>query len=109
MNKEKEIQELEEICNPVVEYLKKNHNPYYSLVISRADIKLVSSEMFVPLETAQEVPVQEQSVSNFSPQAGKKLHETCPKCWVKNKPYKCGLDKCPGYKLLVIEATAEGK
>jgi len=51
--------------------------------------------------TAQEVPVQEQSLSNFSPQTGIKLHETCPKCWVKNKPYNCGFDKCPGYKLLV--------
>jgi hypothetical protein len=58
-------------------------------------------------ETAQEVPVREQSLINFSSQTGKKLHETCPKCWVKNKPYKCEFDKCPGYKLLAIETIEE--
>jgi len=57
--------------------------------------------------TAQEVPVREQSLINFSSQTGKKLHETCPKCWVKNKPYKCEFDKCPGYKLLAIETIEE--
>ncbi|UYZ36764.1 hypothetical protein OD350_03580 [Clostridium beijerinckii] len=59
--------------------------------------------------TAPEASVQEQSQINFSPQTGEKLHEICPNCWVKNKPYKCGFDKCPGYKLLVIEATTEEK
>lgn len=57
--------------------------------------------------TAQEVPVQEQLEINFSPSTGKKLHEICPNCWVKNKPYKCEFDKCPGYKLLSIESTKE--
>lgn len=58
--------------------------------------------------TAQEVPVQEQLQANFSQHTGKKLNETCPKCWVKEyKPYNCGFDKCPGYKLLTIEATEE--
>lgn len=83
-------------------------------------------------ETAQEVPVQEQpSVNinrlrvenglkpilngdacfiplkdNFSTSTGQKLNETCNKCWVKgNKPYNCGFDKCPGYRLHLLNAT----
>lgn len=55
-------------------------------------------------ETAQEVPVQEQLQTNFNPLTGEKLHETCPNCWVKHKPYNCGYDKCPGRKLIVYEA-----
>lgn len=59
-------------------------------------------------ETAQEVPVQEQMESNFSQYTGKKLNDTCPKCWVKrNKSYNCGYNKCPGYKLLVLEINQE--
>lgn len=43
--------------------------------------------------------------SNFCDRCGKKLKETCI-CWVKNKePYNCGLDKCPGYRLPVIEKS----
>lgn len=57
-------------------------------------------------ETAQEVPVQEQQNFNFSPLTGKKLHETCPRCWVKdNQPYKCGYEKCPGHKLIALEKS----
>lgn len=52
--------------------------------------------------TAQEDSVQEQSTINFSPETGKKLNEICQKCWVKgNKPYNCGFNICPGYKLLI--------
>lgn len=52
----------------------------------------------------QEVSDKEQQKANFSSETGEKLHETCPSCWVKgNQPYNCGYDKCPGYKLFVIE------
>ena len=99
--KNREMKELEQLCRPVVNYLKNNWDPHCTVVITDSHIKLVRDEMGIPVGTAQEVPVQEQSLSNFSPQTGIKLHETCPKCWVKNKPYNCGFDKCPGYKLLV--------
>ncbi|MDP4146092.1 MAG: hypothetical protein Q8936_16650 [Bacillota bacterium] len=56
--------------------------------------------------TAQEVPVQEQRY-NFSNITGEKLNETCPHCWIKNKEYSCGMSKCPGYKLHIIEAKKE--
>lgn len=56
---------------------------------------------------APEVPVQELENMNFNPYTGVKLHNTCPKCWVKNdKSYKCGFGKCPGLRLLVIEANS---
>lgn len=53
---------------------------------------------------AREVSDQEQ-LYNFNPNTGEKLHDVCPRCWVKgDKPYKCGFDKCPGYELLAIES-----
>lgn len=41
--------------------------------------------------------------ANFCPRCGKKRQEVCNPCWVKNKPYNCGYDKCPGRKLFEIE------
>lgn len=38
------------------------------------------------------------SDANFCRRCGKKLRETCS-CWIKNKPYNCGEDKCPSYRL----------
>jgi len=43
------------------------------------------------------------STPNFCSDTGKKLTETC-KCWVKGgKPYNCGYDQCPGFRLPLIE------
>lgn len=54
--------------------------------------------------TAQEVSVQEQSDMNFNPNTGEKLHDICPRCWVKeNKPFNCGFNTCPGYKLFTLQ------
>lgn len=44
---------------------------------------------------------------NFSPFTGEKLHETCPNCWVKNQPYNCGFEVCPGKKLMIEEMKEE--
>jgi hypothetical protein len=104
---DKKMKELEQLCRPVANYLKNNWDPHCTVVITDGHIKLVRDEIGIPVRTAQEVPVQEQSLINFSSQTGAKLNETCPKCWVENKPYKCGFDKCPGHKLLAIEATKE--
>lgn len=42
--------------------------------------------------------------ANFCANCGKKLSEVCPKCWLKKEqPYNCGYEKCPGYRLYVIE------
>ncbi|AAK79906.1 hypothetical protein BJV85_002046 [Clostridium acetobutylicum] len=57
-------------------------------------------------QTAPEVKSQEQLEENFSSDTGEKLHDGCPKCWVKNnKSYNCGYDKCPGYKLFNLEKS----
>ena len=40
--------------------------------------------------------------SNFCVYCGKKQGEICT-CWVKEQPYNCGLEKCPGIRLFVIE------
>ncbi|OOM74563.1 hypothetical protein CLPUN_38040 [Clostridium puniceum] len=63
--KDNQIKELEKICKPVADYLKNNCDPYCTVVITDAHIKLVRDEMGIPVGTAQEVPVQEQH--NFVP------------------------------------------
>lgn len=61
------VQELEEICKPVVEYLKKNYDPHCTVVITDSHIKLVRDEIGIPVKTAPEVPVQEQSSQMIKP------------------------------------------
>ena len=44
-----------------------------------------------------------EAIDNFCHECGKKNKDTC-KCWIKNgEPYNCGQDKCPGYRLLILE------
>ena len=46
---------------------------------------------------------KEEKQFNFSPVTGRKLNETCPKCWAMgDKPYKCGYSKCPASNLRLI-------
>lgn len=42
--------------------------------------------------------------ANFCTCCAKKQKEVC-NCWVKKEPYNCGLEKCPGYRLLEIEKS----
>ncbi len=48
--------------------------------------------------------VLDQGEWNFSPLTGEKLNDICPNCWVKNQPYNCAYDICPGKKLLIRES-----
>ncbi|NFK64827.1 hypothetical protein FDB14_13995 [Clostridium botulinum] len=61
MSKKEELKKLEEVCKPVVDYLKKNYDPHCTVVITDSQIRLVRDEIGIPVGTAQEVPVQEQS------------------------------------------------
>lgn len=49
MDKSKEIKELEELCKPVVDYLRENYNPYYGIVITDEGIKLMNVEIGIPM------------------------------------------------------------
>lgn len=40
--------------------------------------------------------------ANFCSYCGKKQNLVY-NCWVKEKPYNCGLDKCPGIRLFLTE------
>ncbi|MBR0316190.1 MAG: hypothetical protein IJQ99_04940 [Synergistaceae bacterium] len=42
---------------------------------------------------------QKTESGNFCTKCGTKLVETCD-CWVLNRPYDCGENKCPALKLL---------
>ena len=39
---------------------------------------------------------------NFCSECSTKLKEVCD-CWVKKEPYNCEQEKCPGYRLYVLE------
>ena len=45
--RKQEMQELEEVCKPVVEFLKKKH-PYYSVTVDTEFIKLNETVIGVP-------------------------------------------------------------
>ncbi|WP_170877312.1 hypothetical protein [Clostridium botulinum] len=49
MDKPKEMEDLEKLCTPIVEYLKENYDPYCNVVISDCDIKLVSTRIGIPI------------------------------------------------------------
>lgn len=57
MDKEKEknefeieTKEFEEVCKPVIEFLRKYYNPMCTAVITDGFSKIVSSEMGIPNE-----------------------------------------------------------
>lgn len=40
--------------------------------------------------------------ANFCVRCARKLKTVC-NCWVKKRPFNCGMDKCPGYKLATLK------
>ena len=44
--------------------------------------------------------------ANFCQHCAAKLRTVC-NCWIKKKPYNCGQEKCPGYRLFLIELAKE--
>ena len=40
----------------------------------------------------------ENEKSNFCKNCGNKLKKICD-CWIKKKPYNCGEETCPSYRL----------
>ncbi|MCC0740534.1 hypothetical protein [Clostridioides sp. ZZV14-5902] len=48
--KKKEIEELNKICEPILEYLNKKYSQYNSIVISAEGIKLLSTEIGIPVK-----------------------------------------------------------
>ena len=50
-NIKEEIKNLEEICRPVVEYLKENYAPYYAVVITDSHIRVARGEIGIPVRS----------------------------------------------------------
>lgn len=50
MDYKKRIEEIEMLCEPVISYLRNNYDPYYSIVISHDQIKLVRNEIGIPVK-----------------------------------------------------------
>lgn len=42
------MNELKKLCEPIVKYLEKNHNPNYAVIINIDTVKLVSTEISMP-------------------------------------------------------------
>ena len=47
---EEKIKELEQISNPIIEFLKKNYNPYTTIIINQDCVKVVTDEMNMPIQ-----------------------------------------------------------
>ena len=84
MAKREDMKKLEEMCKPIVEFLKENYSPYATVVITDTHIRLTRDEFGIPVNkelTAQEVLVQEQSVAyinldeNFTKEVIEKISE----------------------------------
>lgn len=92
-----------EILERAIE-LKECSEEFESVTFLDSDTEFFADVVEIIQRTAQEVPVQEQCDMNFNPNTGEKLHDICPKCWVKgNKPFNCGFNTCPGYKLVTLQ------
>lgn len=50
MGDTEKLKEFEGLCRPVVEWLRKNHNPHTTVVITDVRAELYSKEMGVPYE-----------------------------------------------------------
>lgn len=46
-----EIKNLNEICKPVVDYLKENYDPHCTVIITDNHIRLVRDEMGIPVRS----------------------------------------------------------
>lgn len=50
-DQEQPIKTLEDICKPVVDYLKNNYNPHCTVIITNNQIKLVEDKISVPVRS----------------------------------------------------------
>ena len=48
-----EINTLQELSQPLREYLAKNHNPYCAVVVTYDDIKIVETQVNIPLPSCE--------------------------------------------------------
>lgn len=47
---EEKIKELEQISNPIIEFLKRNYNPHTTIIINQDCVKVVTDEMNMPIQ-----------------------------------------------------------
>ena len=71
-----------EILERAIE-LKECSEEFESVTFLDSDTEFFADVVEIIQRTAQEVPVQEQCDMNFNPNTGEKLHDICPKCWVR--------------------------
>ena len=44
------VEELERVCKPVVEYMKKNCSPHETIVITDEQFKIVADTIVIPIK-----------------------------------------------------------
>ena len=49
MDKLKELEEIDNLCKPIVEYLHRDFNPHTAIIITDECIKVVSDEISIPI------------------------------------------------------------
>lgn len=48
---QEQIKKLEEVCKPVVDYLKENYSPHSTAVITDSRIRLMKDEIGIPIRS----------------------------------------------------------
>lgn len=51
MAKREDMKKLEEMCKPIVEFLKENYSPYATVVITDTNIRLTRDEFGIPVKS----------------------------------------------------------
>lgn len=46
---EEKMKELEQISNPIIEFLKRNYNPHTTIIINQDCVKVVTDEINIPV------------------------------------------------------------
>ena len=48
------VEELQKLCEPLIEYIKKNYHPYTEIAVSMDFIKIRSENLSIPIEAEQQ-------------------------------------------------------
>ena len=56
---EKEVEKLKALCQPIVEWLEKNHDPYTQVQITSDNIELVQKTVGIPLKEGDEKSISD--------------------------------------------------
>lgn len=49
-----DIEKIETLCKPILDYLKKHYNPHTSIIIDSSRVRLVEDIIYMPISYTEE-------------------------------------------------------